>query len=71
MFNFLKFGKLNAIGKGHYGKVYSGKFKNVVDVCVIRVDKSEFKVDEDILWKVHLHPNIAHFYGMEEDDEFE
>ena len=54
---------------GKYGKVFTGRYENAVNVSVLRIDKSEFTVDKRILWATDLHPNIARFYGVENDDE--
>ena len=61
----------DAVGKGHYGKVYSGRFENALDVTIVRVDKSDIKADTTLLWQTDMHPNIVRFYGAEEDDEFQ
>ena len=74
MLNILKVGKLNISRngsvRGNYGKVFHGRYKDFVDVSIVQVDKSDIKVDADLLEKVdlnHLHPNIVRFYGMEDD----
>ena len=54
---------------GRYGKVFTGRYEDAVDVSVLRIDKTELAVDKTILWKVDLHPNIVRFYGAENDDE--
>ena len=54
---------------GKYGKVFTGRYEDAVDVSVLRIDKSEFTVDKRILRATDLHPNIVRFYGAEDDDE--
>lgn len=56
---------------GQYGKVFRGCFQDVVDVSILRVDKTDYTIDADLLRKVdlvHLHPNIVRFYGLADDD---
>jgi len=55
MLNHLKIGKLlvvqhgDTVGKGQYGKVFSGQYDDAVDVSVLRVDREVIKVDTKIL----------------------
>ena len=75
MANLVNIGKLSfsrdSVEKGHYGKVFRGCFQDVVDVSILRVDKTDYTIDADLLRKVdlvHLHPNIVRFYGLADDD---
>ena len=73
MLNILDIGRLSifqpgdTVVKGHYGKVYSGQYDEAVDVTILRIDKSENKVDTKMLRQTDMHPNIVRFYGAEED----
>ena len=51
--------------RGHYGKVFHGRYEDTVDVSVIKIDTSEFKVDTKILRETDLHLNHVRFYGQE------
>ena len=71
MSNLLKIGKLSyhggsVVGKGQYGKMFRGQFEDAVDVSILRVDKSEIRVDTKILRQTDIHPNIVRFYGVED-----
>jgi hypothetical protein len=54
--------------KGHYGKVFHGRYDDTVDVSVIKIDMSEIKVCTKILREADVHPNIYRFYGQETSD---
>ena len=60
---------------GKYGKVYiGGRFDDLVDVAIARIDKTEFTVDANLLRKVdlvHAHPNIVRFYAAEDRTEYQ
>ena len=61
----------DTVENGQYGKLYHGCYEDEVDVSVVRVDKSQFKVDKKLLQITDVHPNIIRFYGSEEDEEFQ
>ena len=71
----LSFLRSDARRNGKYGKVFrAGRFKDLVDVAIARVDKMDFTVDTDLLLKVDLmqcHPNIVRFYTAEDTIEYQ
>jgi serine/threonine protein kinase len=71
MSNIVSIGRLSlsrdSFGKGPHGKVFHGRFEDMVDVSIVRVDKSEFSVDLKVLRTTDIHPNIVRFYCAEED----
>ena len=75
MANLVNIGKLSfsrdSVEKGHYGKVFRGRFEDAVNVTISRVDKSEISVDTKMLRSMDQHFNIVRFYGATEDDEFQ
>ena len=71
----LNFLRSDARRNGKYGKVFrAGRFKDLVDVAIARVDKMDFTVDTDLLLKVDLmqcHSNIVRFYTAEDTIEYQ
>ena len=73
MSNLLRVGALpfsylgDTVEKGQFGKIYNGQYEDTVDVMILRIDKSENKVDTNTLRQTDMHPNIVRFYGAEED----
>ena len=75
MSNFVSIGKLSfsrdSFKKGSFGKVFLGRFEDLVDVSIAKVDKSEFNVDKQVLRTTDMHPNIIRFYTIEDDSDNE
>ena len=67
----LSFNREDVLGKGSYGFVYRGKYKDLIDVAIKRIVKEEFnKFEEEIFLRIGNHPNILHHYGTENDINF-
>ena len=67
----LSFNREDVLGKGSYGIVYQGKYKDTIDVAIKRIVKEEFnKFEEEIFLRIGNHPNIVRFYHVEKDEDF-
>ena len=56
------------VRKGSFGKVYRGRFHDLIDVTIVRIDKTEIEINRQMLYQADKHPNIARFYATEETD---
>ena len=69
----LSFNREEVLGKGAFGNVYKGKYKDTIDVAIKRILK-ENATDElraaEIFLHIETHDNIVRYYHMEEDDDF-
>jgi len=67
----LFFNREDVLGRGSFGHVYRGKFKGAIDVAVKRIVKFEVnKFERDLMPTIENHPNIIHFFCVEEDVDF-
>lgn len=68
----ISFDRSQVLGRGRFSKCFRGMYEGLVDVAVKRFEKSEIKIDFEVLRKTDRHPNVARFYGAEDADlEFE
>ena len=72
----ISFNRSEVLGRGRFSKCFRGMYEGFIDVAVKRFEKSETKIDFEVLRKTRdrqdRHPNIARFYGAEDADvEFE
>ena len=68
----ISFNRSEVLGRGRFSKCFRGMYEGLVDVAVKRFEKSETKIDFEVLRKTDRHPNVARFYGAEDTDvEFE
>ena len=58
---------VSPVGKSSFGKVFRGRFEDIIDVSIVRIEKSETLIDIQLLRTVDKHPNIARFYDSEDD----
>jgi hypothetical protein len=74
--SMLKVGKISFdlsdfIGKGRYGHVFHGKYKDVLPVAIKRLDRRLVSVNETTLLKAVGHPNVTQcFYVNIKDIEY-
>ena len=67
----LSFNREDVLGKGSFGTVFRGTFQNATDVAIKRIIKLEVnKFETDIMPTIDHHPNIIHYYCVEEDVDF-
>ena len=67
----LFFNREDVLGHGSFGHVYRGKFKGEIDVAIKRIVKFEVnKFERDFMPTIENHPNIIHFFCVEEDVDF-
>ena len=56
--------------KGRYGsEVFPGRYDDNINVSVVKINSSLIEFNskiKKILDMCNIHPNIAHFYGVEE-----
>ena len=54
------------VRKSSFGKMYRGRFQDLIDVSIVRIDKTEIEINHQLLYKTDTHPNIARFNAKEE-----
>ena len=64
----LSFRRSDCLGSGRFGKVFTGKFINDMEVAIKRMEKEKTQVDLILLLKARKHPNIIDYYTTEESD---
>ena len=69
----LSFNRNDVLGRGSFGFVYQGKFRDSIDVAIKRIMKGDSISDEVetvIMAEIDSHPNVLKYYCVEEDDDF-
>lgn len=66
----LLFDRNNILKNGLFGTSFKGKFENVVDVAIQRVENVNFTVDTSLLWKSQVHLNVLRYFCTENDHSF-
>ena len=67
----LSFNRKDVLGKGSFATVFKGKFENATDVAIKRIVKlSACQFEKDVMPTLENHPNILHFYCVEQDNDF-
>ena len=58
------------LGQGRFGSVFKGKYQNLREVAIRRVEKKVTSVDLKALFKVQGHPNIVNYPYTKDVGEF-
>ena len=58
------------LGQGRFGSVFKGKYQNLRELAIRRVEKKVTSVDLKALFKVQGHPNIVNYPYTKDVGEF-
>ena len=64
----LSFCRADLVGKGRYSWVFRGKYDNMVEVAVKRLEKRESQVESHLFRKADGHHNIIRYFCTKEND---
>ena len=67
----VSFNREDVLGNGSFAIVFRGKYEGSIDVAIKRIVKFEVnKFERDFMPTIENHPNIIHFFCVEEDVDF-
>ena len=64
----VSFNRSTSRGSGRFGKVFTGKYKNAVNIAVKRLKKEDTQVLSKLYLRANGHPNIINYYCTEDSD---
>ena len=68
----LSFDRKDVIGRGGFGVVFKGKFKNSIDVAIKRFEIVKVDINFEVSYMTTFegHPNVLRCYCVEQDVNF-